>query len=55
MYTPMLTWHIGECLVSIVNINNNIKKPTRGYQMCNTNQMLICGGGDLKVGESLYQ
>ena len=49
----MLDRYIGECLVSIININNGIKKPTRKYQNCNTSQILIFGGY-VKVGESLY-
>ena len=49
----MLDRYIGECLVSIININNGIKKPTRKHQNCNTSQILIFGGY-VKVGESLY-
>jgi len=34
-------------------INNCIKEPTRGYQNCNTSQLLIFGGY-VKARESLY-
>ena len=30
-----------ECVVSIISIDNGVKEPTRGYQNCNTNQILI--------------
>ena len=49
----MLDQYIGECMVSIININNGVKEPTHGYQNCNTNQILIFGGY-VKVRESLY-
>ena len=49
----MLDRYIGECMVLMININNDIKKPTRVYQNCNTSQILIFGGY-LKVKESLY-
>ena len=40
-----LSCHVGECMVSIININNDdIKEPTCGYQNCNTSQILIFGG-----------
>ena len=40
----MLDQYIGECMVSIFNINNGIKEPTRGYQNCNISHILIfCG------------
>ena len=38
---------------TIININNVIKEPTRGYENCNTSQILIFGGY-VKVRESLY-
>ena len=31
-YTSMLDRYIGECMISIFNINNGITKPTCGYQ-----------------------
>ena len=31
-------------MVSIINIINGIKGPTRGYQICSTSQLLIFGG-----------
>jgi serine/threonine protein kinase len=31
---PMLDQYIGECIVSIININNGLKEPTCGYQNC---------------------
>lgn len=38
----MLDQYIGdECVVSIINIDNGVKKPTHGYQNRNTNQILI--------------
>ena len=40
-------------MVVIININTGKKEPTRGYQNCNTSQILIFGGY-LKVRESLY-
>ena len=49
----MLDRYIGECMISIIRINNGIKEPIRGYQNCNTNQILIFGGY-VKVRESLY-
>ena len=50
----MLVWYdIGECTVSIININNDIKESTCGYQNCRTCQILIFGGY-VKVRESLY-
>ena len=33
-FEPVLPWY-GECMVSIVNINNGNKALTRGYQNCN--------------------
>jgi hypothetical protein len=50
---PMLDQYTGECMASIMNINNGIKEPTRRYQNCNTNQTLIFGSY-VKVRESLY-
>ena len=43
---PTLDVHEGECIVSIINNNNNngIKEPNHGYQNCNTNHILIFGG-----------
>ena len=35
---------ISECMVSLTNINNVIKKPTCGYQNCDTSQIMIHGG-----------
>ena len=39
--------------VSIINISNDIKEPTHGYQNCHTTQILIFGGY-VKVRESLH-
>ena len=36
---PMLDWHISECMVTIINMNNGIKGLTRGYHHCNTSQI----------------
>ena len=49
----MLDQYIGECMVSIININDGIKEPTWEYQICNTSQKLIFGGY-VKVRESFY-
>lgn len=43
----MIAW------VSIIKINNGIKEPIHGYQICTTSQMSIFGG-DVKIRESLY-
>ena len=53
MLSPVLDWYIDECMVSIMNIDNGFKEPTRGYQNYNTSQILIFGGY-VKVRESLY-
>ena len=42
-----------ECMVSIININNDIKEPTHGCQNCNTRIILI-SGAYFKMKESLY-
>ena len=49
----MLDLYIGECVVSIININDGIKEPTHGYQNCNISQILIFDGY-VKMRESLY-
>lgn len=36
----MLDHYIGERMVSNNNINNGIKEPTYGYQICNINHTL---------------
>ena len=36
-----LVQYIGECMVSIINTNNDNKEPTHGYQNCDTKYMLI--------------
>jgi hypothetical protein len=48
----MLDRYIGECMISIIKINNGIKEPIYGYQNCNTTQILIFGGY-VKVRESV--
>ena len=40
----MSVCYIGNGMVSTINIINSIKEATRGYQNCNTNQLLIFGG-----------
>jgi hypothetical protein len=40
-------------MVSIINNNNGIKEPTRGYHNCDTNQILIFDGY-VKLRESFY-
>ena len=52
-FEPMLDQYIGECMVSIIKINNGIVEPTYGHQNCYTSQILIFGGY-LKVRESLH-
>ena len=42
-FKPLSVWYIGECMVSIININHGIKEPTLRYQNCNTSQILIYG------------
>lgn len=49
----MLDWDIGECMVSLININNGIKGITCGYQNFKTNPILLFGGY-FEVRESLY-
>ena len=44
LFKPLSVWYIGECMVSIININHGIKEPTLTYQNCNTSQILIYGG-----------
>ena len=39
-----MVWYIGECMVSIIDINKVIKEYTHGCQNCNTSQILIIGG-----------
>jgi hypothetical protein len=53
MFLPLLDRYRGECMVSIMDINNGIKESTCRYQNYDTMQILICGGY-AKVGESLY-
>ena len=48
-----LVWYIGECIVSIININNAIKEPICGYQDYKTNQIVISSGHE-KARESLH-
>jgi hypothetical protein len=50
---PMLDRYTCECMVSIINIDNGIKEPTRGHQNCNANKTLVFNGC-IKVRESLY-
>ena len=45
--------YIGECMLPIINIIYDIKKPTHGYQNWNASQILIFGGY-VKVREFLY-
>ena len=49
----MLDRYIGECMVSIININYDVKEPTCGYQNCYITRIVIFGGY-CKVRESLY-
>ena len=43
-YLPLLDRCIGECMISIININDGIKELSQGYQICNTNQISIFDG-----------
>lgn len=38
-----VVWYIGECMVSLININYGIKEPTHGYHNCNPNRIFIFG------------
>ena len=49
----MLVWHVGECMVSIININLSFKEHIHRYQDCNTSQILMFGWY-VKARESLY-
>ena len=40
-------------MVSLINTNNGVKEPTHGYQICNTNQILILDGS-VKSREALH-
>ena len=42
--TPMLDSCTSECMVPIININNNINEPTIGYQNSYPSQIFIFGG-----------
>ena len=48
-----MVWYVGECIVSVININNGIKEPTRGYKNYETNHILIFGG-HVEVSEFLH-
>lgn len=50
---PMLGRYISECMVSVININNEIKEPTHGYKNCDTSQTLTFGG-NVKARKSFY-
>ena len=47
----MLHQYVGECMVSMININNGKERPC-GYQNCDPNRILIFSGY-VKVRESL--
>ena len=32
VYIPVLVWHVGECMVPIININNGIKNLAVGIK-----------------------
>jgi hypothetical protein len=40
----MLDQYIGQCMVSIININNCIKELSSRYQNCDTSQIMLFGG-----------
>ena len=40
----MLSQYISECMGIDNQHHNGIKEPTRGYQDCNTSQVVILGG-----------
>ena len=52
MWHEVMIKYTSECLVAIINTNNGIKEPTRRYQSCNTNRIMIFSG-HVKVRESL--
>ena len=52
-YVPTLLLCLSEGIVWRNNVHNDIKATTRGYQNCDTNQILMFGGC-LQVRESLY-
>jgi hypothetical protein len=54
MYTPMLDWYRGECMVSIVSINNGMQELICGCQNCNTTNQISILDRYVKVRESLY-
>ena len=40
----MLVWSICKCTISIIDINNGIRKSIHGFQNVNTSQILTFGG-----------
>ena len=52
MYTPMLDWYRGECMVLRVNVNNGLQEPTCRCRTSNVNELLDINGY-VKVRESL--
>lgn len=42
-----------ECVVSKIDVHDDIKGPAHGYQNCDSNQILVFGGY-IKVIKSLY-
>lgn len=56
LWILVLVWYIGECMLSIINIDNDINELTYGHQNCHTIHIVITTMhvGYAKVGESLY-
>ena len=52
MWHEVMIEYTSECLVAIISTNNGTKEPTRRYQNCNTNRIMIFSGY-VKVRESL--
>lgn len=51
----MLDFYTCECKVTIININNGTKEHTHGYQSCNSNETLTCGGYKVRVSSSTWK
>ena len=49
----MVRYDIGDCMISIINLKNDIKETTCGHQNCHTSQILIFGGY-VKAREPLF-
>ena len=52
-FLSMSDHYIDKCTILVININNGIKEPTRGYRNCNTG-LILESSGYVKVRKSLY-